>query len=269
MRLFLAVSVFLLFPVAALAHGNVLYNVSLDFDPKLRQDVIETAQRFMNTSDEPVRFDYDFEIIRVDFGKDVERSVLVHPVTLQVHGFRDDARIGGQDALSREQTRAIAEDHLSSVPEEFRSQLEYGAFREDYTGAHVHTWMRYVNDILVLEDVFKVEVDTDGVIAQKLSAFFYDGNSLPRNPAFGPDVAQEIALFALNAQPTSFEPVLVYYKDQLVWLTKVEQLYNVYVGVDALTGEVIWSGPLRGELPDAYSSPDVPIVESELIRRLK
>ena len=52
-------------------------------------------------------------------------------------------------------------------------------------------------------------------------------------------------------------------------ILKVKSLYPIYVGVDALTGNVLHSGSLRAELPENYGyGREVQVVESNFIKTI-
>jgi hypothetical protein len=254
------------------AHGNVLYDISLDWDEELENGVIGAAQEFYGINEMPEKLDYDHELINVKFSRDLEYSVLIHPIDFAVYGYRNDNLISkGDQVLDSQARKTKAEEIFKFVPGHFKKQLRYGGESKLYTGIFQHTWFRYVNGAYVLNDHLQVEVDSvDGdIISWRLSPFFYHENQLPQHPAITSEVAEQIALIYLKAKSLDKDPFLIYEKDRLVWVINVQSLYPIFVGVNAITGELVFSGAIRGDMPPNYDyGKDVEVVQSTLISRI-
>lgn len=256
----------------AYAHGNYIIDISLDFDPELKSNVIQSAQSYLELDEEPKQFDFDRELISVKFDRQLEYSVDINPVDYSVFGFRDDSLLTkGEVKYTSEQRKAIAEKMLEKLPEESRAELEYGGETELYSKSFEYNWYRKVDNILVPTEFLKVEVDaTDGdIIAWKLSIFSYPKTQISTTPAITYQVAQKIAELRFKAEPVDFSPVLIIDKNKPVWITKVKSLYPHFVAVDATDGRVLYSGSVRGDLPKDYDyGREVTVVETNLINQI-
>lgn len=264
--------IFLLIVVFVGAHSNVLYDVSIDFDPELKENIVETAKFYLGIDEEPVRFDFDKELIVVKFDRSLEYSVTINPTDYSVSGFRDDSLVSMEEVVLDQIARKnIAEELFNTVPENYKSELLYGEEKKLYIGTYLHTWYRYIDNVLVADDNFQVEVDgaTGDVVAWRLSVFFYPTSQIKTIPAIDHQVAQHIALLELDAESLEFDPVLVIHKDGPVWITKVKQLYPIFAAIDALNGKLLYIGAPRGEIPEGYDyGREVEVVESDIVMQI-
>jgi hypothetical protein len=273
-RLYIALVMSLIVLAAAVfAHGNVLYDITLDFDKDLKKGIISAAQKHLNINEQPTKLDYDYELISVKFGDKLEHSVLVHPSDFSIFGFRDDSLVNrnGDINFNEQQRNDIALDIFNNIPESYQAELKYSGEKKLYAGSFEHTWYRYKNKILVMSDHLKVEIDpTKGsIVAWRLSPFFYRQEELNEVPAISWQTAQKIAELRFKGQSLDTKPVLIFVRNELLWLTKIKGLYPFFVGVNAHTGEVEFSGNPRGELPNDYDyGRDVEVVPSKLIKEI-
>jgi len=254
------------------AHGNYIIDIDLDFDSELKSNVINSAQSYLLLDEEPIQFDFDRELINVKFDRRLEYSVAVNPLDNSVFGFRDDSLLtkGGVN-YNLEQRKTIAEKVLDNLPEEYKSELVYGGEKKLYSGSFEYTWYRKVDNILVLAEHLKVEVDaSDGdVIAWKLSIFSFSDTQISTTPAITHQVAQKIAELRFKAEPVDFNPVLIIDKNKPVWITKVKSLYPHFVAIDATNGNVLYSGSVKGELPENYDyGREIKVIETNLINQI-
>jgi len=264
---------FILLVPFVISHGNVISNVSLDFDSELKQNVIASAQKYLNTSEEPIEFDFDRELIAARFDRELEYSVSINPIDYSVFGFRDDRLLSRnqEKTLDKDARKELAQKIFDSLDKKYTSELLYGGEKRLYTGSYKYTWYRYIDDIYISGDHLEVEVDpVDGdIIAWRLSVFFYPKSQITTTPSITHEVAQKIAELKFNAQALDFNLILIVNKNKPVWVTKVKSLYPVFVGVDALTGNVLYSGSLRAELPENYDyGREVKVVESDFIKEI-
>lgn len=256
--------------VSVYAHGNVLYNANLDFDPELKANVVKAAQEFGDIDEEPVRFDFDKELIRVHFDRELEYSVTINPSDYSIAGFRDDSLLSREKEVNfdQDQRKEIALEIFDSLPKEIKSRLRYGGEKKLYSGTYELSWYRYHDNIYVSGDHLSIEIDpVDGdVIAWRLSVFFYPDSQIQAVPAINHRIAENIALLKMDAEKLDFDPLLVIYKTKPMWITKVRSLYPIFVGIDALDGNLLFSGTLRDELPPDYDyGRNLEIVETEFI----
>jgi len=268
-----AVILLLLLPSAA-AHSNILYDVSLDFDPALKELVTAVAQEHFGLVEEPVRFDYERELLIVQFDRKVELSANVDPSDFSLAGFRDDSRVSerGTPRLSQAERRAVAERVFETLPEPMRREMTYGGERELYTGTFQHLWYRAVDGVLVANEHLEVEVNgiTGEVIAWKRLPFFAAQENIRTSPAISGAVARKVAELTFNAAPVQFTPFLLLNRDRPVWVVKVKALYPIYVWVDALDGRIVATGDLRATVPEQYAvGPDIPVQETDFIRNIR
>ncbi len=254
-------------------HGNVIYNVDLDFDKELKSNVVKSAQSYLNIDEEPVGFDFDRELISVKFDRDLEYSVRINPLDNSVFGFRDDSLVNrhGETKYGEKERKVIAQKIFDSIPEDYKSELKYGEEKKLYSGTFQHTWYRYVDGIYVSGNHLEVEIDAlnGDVVAWRLSIFFYPKTQIQTTPFITYKVAQQIAELRFNADPVDFNPILIIEKNKLVWVTKVKSLYPHFVAIDASDGEVLYSGSLRGDLPENYDyGREVEVIETEFINKI-
>ena len=270
-RVFWVVSALLLVSLVA-GHGNILYELSLDFDPTLKANIIQAAQEHIGIDEEPIMFDFERELIVVKFDRDREYSVVIHPETFDVFGFRDDTlNTQGDVQLDQRERKAIAEQVLEQIPESYRAELKYTEEDQTYSGSYQYRWFRYVDDLVVADDYLEVEVDgaTGDIIAWRLSPFFYKTGHMKTTPAISHTVATNIAELKFDGEPVDFDPVLVIYRRNPLWLTKIKLLYPIYVAIDALDGKVVFTGGLRFTIPEEYDyGRDSTVVPNEFINTI-
>lgn len=258
-----------------LAHSNVLIDIDLDFDPDFKANVVKSAQEYLKTTDQPVLFGYNKELIKVTFDEDEDRYVEIGPFEFEVFGFRDSGLKHESGAIQHERTerKEIAEGMLQEIHESYKQELVYGEEIEEYEkGIFKHTWYRYIDGIYSFGDHLEVYVDgvNGAVVAWRLSLFKTIREDAQTNPAFNADVARKIAELRFEATPIDFDPVLVLIKGEPAWIVKVKKLYPLYIAVNALDGAIIFSGALREELPEGYAiGPDIPVIKTELIKSLE
>jgi len=255
------------------AHSNVLIEIDLDFDPEFKAGLAKSAQKYLDTSEEPLFFGYDKGLLKVNFDKDENIHVKVEPYEFHVFGFKDIRLVhdSGEIQYDNAQRKEKAEEIFNQIPEEYKEQLVYGEEVERYEkGIFEHTWYRYVDGIYSFGDHLEVDVDgmNGNVVSWRLSLF--EPIDAQTKPAFNSNVAQKIAELTFAATPLDFEPVLVLIKEKPAWIVKVKKLYPIYIAVNALDGKVIFTGALREKLPETYNiGKDVPIVETKLINELR
>lgn len=262
---------FLLSAILISAHGNIIYDIDIDFDKELKSEVIRSAQSYLDIDEEPIQFDFDKELIVVKFDRDLEYSVEINPLDYSVFGFRDDSLLTKDEKINYgdRKRKGIAQKLFDSLPKEYTSELVYGGEKKLYSGSFTYTWYRYVNNIYVSGDHLEVEVDPfDGdIISWRLSLFMYPKSQIKTTPAITHKVAQNIAEIRFKAEPVEFNPILMIERGKLVWITKVKSLYPHFVAIDASNGDVLYSGSLRGELPENYDyGREVEVVETEFIK---
>jgi len=254
------------------AHGNYIIDINLDFDSELASNVIQSAQAYFNLDEEPKQFDFDKESINVKFDRQLEYSVKINPADYSILGFRDDSLLTkGEINYNSEQRKEIANKVFDNLAEEYKSELVYGGEKELYSGSFEYRWYRKVNNMLISGEYLKVEVDSSegNIIAWKLSIFFHSKTQMNMIPAITNEVAQKIAEFKFKAEPVEFSPVLVIEGNKLVWITKVKSLYPHFVAIDALDGNVLYSGSFKGEFPDNYDyGREVEVIETDLINQI-
>jgi len=251
-------------------HGFVLYDVDVDYDKPLEEGITQAAQEFLGLYEEPKGFDYFNEMLIVKFDRQLELSVAIHPLDFSVVGFRDDSLVqrGKKAVKSEAEMKKIAEGQLEKLPSSYRSQLRYGGVTKLYQGTSQFFWYRYIGEIAFLQERFEVEVDpVKGEIVYWMAHnFFYPAEAITVNPAFSKEVAQEAANMYMNAESTDEEPMLTIIKNYPVWLVKIKKLYPLFVGLDATDGRIIFTGGLKGELPEDYSYNSAEVVETSLIQ---
>ncbi len=262
--------VFLIMASLSYGHGFILYDVDVDYDPPLKAGITRAAQEHLGLFEAPSSIDYFNEMLIVKFDRQLELSVAVHPLDFSVVGQRDDSLVqrGKKATKTEAEMKKIAEGQLAKLPEKYRSELRYGGVTKLYQGTSQFTWFRYVGDIAFLQERFEVEVDpVEGSIVYWMAHnFFYPASAITVNPAFSADVAQEAANLYLKAESTEEAPVLTVIKNYPVWLVKVKKLYPLFVALDARNGRTIFTGGLKGELPDGYSYNSAEVVETQLIQ---
>ena len=114
-----------LFVPLAVAHTKFLFDIDLSFDKTLKEGAIKAAQEYLNTTKEPISFDYDRELIVVKFDRQKEYSVSIYPKDFSVHGFRDDNKVqnGKPIAVDEMKRKDIAQQEFDKIPGNYKSQL--------------------------------------------------------------------------------------------------------------------------------------------------
>lgn len=255
-RLPLLSILFVLLVSLANSHGNYLFEISLDFDPEMKQGVTKAAQEFLKTRENVESYDYDRELINVRFERPFDLYVQVHPLTYEVYGFRDDNFIGKieKENFNQIQRKEIADTIYDKIPQRIKDKLEYGGEEQEYTGVFKHTWYRYKEGVYISNDHLEVWVNpqTGQVVGWRLSPFLYELEDITVHPAITHEVAQQIALLHFDAEEIGFQPFLVVEQTGPVWITKVKGIYPFFVAVDALTGRIKYSGGTKAEFPPNY-----------------
>jgi len=248
--------IFFLLIVSVSGHSNILYDVDIDFDIELKERATKAAQEFLGIDSEPVQFDYDRELINVKFGDGLDHYVVINPVGFEVFGFRDDNLVSRKTpVMTQDERKAMADTIYDTIPEEFKSEMIYGEEKKLYTGTLIHTWYRYIDNVIVLNDHLQVEIDgaTKDIVSWRLSPFFYPKTQVKTTPAITHQVAQHIALLVMDAEPLDdSKQVLVIDNGDLLWQVKVKKLYPLFVYVDAMDGRVLYVGSPRGDMPESY-----------------
>lgn len=255
----------------ALAHGNIIYDANLDFDKEFKQKTTSAAKYFLEIDEEPFQFDFDKELINVKFDRELEYSVLINPFDYSVSGFRDDSLFSRNSEIKydKDARKEIALEIFNKIPKEYSSKLIYGGEKKLYSKSYKLTWFRYYNDMYVSGDHLEVEVDPiDGdVIAWRLSAFFYPDSQLETVPALRFRTAEKIAQLKMKAEPLDYDPVLIIYQAKPIWITKVKSLYPIFVAIDAIDGQLVYTGSIRDEMPKDYDyGREVEIIETNFIK---
>jgi hypothetical protein len=243
------------------AHGNVIYNINLDFDSSFKKSIDTSTMKLLNNI--PERYDFERELI---WAHVEDESVAIHPTEFVQMGYRDNSLI--QKGENKVDTKKVAEKMFEDLPEAYKTKLYYTGMKSLYTGVHRYAWFHHQNKIIVLNELFEVEVNpNDGeVIAWKKSLL--TDEKRPENPAINHKVASLIAELKFNAEPIKdFEPILAYDKERLIWIVKVKSLYPIFVAIDSSNGEIIYSGAIRGELPNSYSyGKEVEVIPNAFIK---
>jgi|GEM_PF-5552485 hypothetical protein len=266
------------FIAAVYAHSLYLFNISLDFDKGLKSNVIIAAQKFANTSKEPVSFDLDKGLIMAHFEPDQRNYAEINPLNYEVYGMRNENlkhQIVPQSAASKmpkQEGYETAKRFFEKFPANVKSELKYGADVSEVDGTYFYKWNRYVDGIIVADESFFVNVDAynGNIIAWRLSIFDYPKESIKTVPAISANVAKKVAELSFNAPSVqNFEPYLIIYTKEPVWVSKIQgQLYPYYIGVNGIDGSIAFTGTLPGEIPDGYKTENVKVVETELIKQI-
>lgn len=256
------------------AHSLYLFGISLDFDNELKSNVITAAQKFANTSKEPLSFDLDKGLIMVHFEPEQRNYVEVNPLDYSVNGMRNENLKHDEAAkkLTKEQGFEIAKKFFETLPNPIKSELRYDAKVSEVDGTYYYKWFRYVNGILVIDENFMANVDAvnGNIIAWRLSIFDYPKSSIGTAPAISANVAKKVAELSFNAHSVeNFEPYLVIYGKDPIWVNRLQgQFYPYFVGVSAVDGSIAFTGTIPGEVPEGYTTGQVKIAETDLIKNI-
>ncbi len=272
-RLLSITAIFLAIVSSVSAHSNVIYNISLDFDGDFKVSIFGAAKDYTGINSEPYRFDFDRELITVHFNNELDFYAEINPIDFSVSGFRNDSLIERASVviLSEAERKEIAESVFDSIPKEYSSELVYGGEKKLYSGIYKHTWYRFVNGVYIANEHLEVEVNPNSgdIVAWRLSVFSYPKELIKTIPAIDYQVAQSIAEIKFSAQRLDFNPILVVFKNEPVWIARVKSLYPIYIGIDALTGKVLFSGTPRAEIPQGYDyGREIPVIESDFIKKI-
>ena len=254
------------------AHANILLNIDLDFDQEAKEKIITTAQQYLNTNQLPVILDYDSELIIVKFNEYPLLSVAVNPFDYSVFGTEDKSKVADSGSITTtlEQRKKIAQKIFQSIPKSYQEEMKYGEEREELN-LFTHTWYRYKDNLVVPKE--RLEVSIDGingeVVRWRLQIFVAPNEHLETTPAIPSKVAEKIAQLRFNAIPIGFTPVLIIHDSKPVWVTKMKVLYPIYIGISAIDGEVLFTGGMKGILPDDYSGgKGVSVIETRFIQEI-
>jgi hypothetical protein len=259
-----------IFPLLSSAHANILINLDLDFDPEAKQKIITTAQEYLQTGLQPIGFDYDSELIVVKFNEYPSLSVSINPFDYSVSGVEESAKAtdSGTVKTTEEQRKESADKIFEQLPVKYKEELKYGEEREE-RNLFTHTWYRYVDNVVVPKERLEVVIDgeTGEVVSWRLQIFQISKELIESSPSITADVAQKVGELTYEGTPLDFSPVLIIHDAKPVWITRMKVLYPIYVGVGAMDGEIMFTGGMKGILPDKYSASP-PIVESSLIKKI-
>ncbi len=233
-------------------HGLILYDVDLYFDPALYKGIMDVST--LHLGQPAVAFDFEYELITAKVNSSFERSATFSPLDFSLYGERDDAQTLSPtpEIYDANQRRKIAQDAFDVHA--LKDGLMYGQERKLYNGIYESTWYRFIDGILILNEHFKVEINahTGRIVAWRQTLL---ADTPLINPAFSPQVATWIALFSRRALSVEKIQLVVWQKRPLWLLYAHTQLYPTKIGIDALTGEVVFVGPLPSDMPDIYLTP--------------
>jgi Zn-dependent metalloprotease len=273
--LLIILALFLVTAIVSSAHSFYLFGISLAFDEDLSSEVIMTAQDFLGTDKNPISYDLDKGLISVHFEPNQKNYVQVNPFVNQVFGMRNEnlKHTSGSATLTREQAFDTAESEFNKIPENERSQYKYVEDDAEFDDTYFFTWYRFVDGILIIDEDFMVNVDAvnGNVIAWRRKLFLAKKTALNTIPAITENVAVRVAELRFNDQRAEdFQPYLIINKDELIWVTKIQgQFYPFFVGVDAMTGEIAFTGQLPGDVPSDYAvGSEKKVVESDFIKEI-
>lgn len=255
---------------SASSHGNYLFEIDLDFDPQMKEEITKAAKAFLKTTEDVTSFDYDRELINARFERAFDLYVHVHPVTYEIYGFRDDNFIGSvnEENFNQDQRKQMADTIYEKIPHRFKAELVYGGEQTEYTGVFKHTWYRYKDGVYISNDHLEVWVNpqTGKVVGWRLSPFMFEKADINVHPAITYEVAQQIAIQNFDAEDIGFQPFLVVEETNPVWITKVKGIYPFFVGIDAMTGRIKYSGGTKAEFPPSYDyGRNMEVKQTELI----
>ena len=267
----LLLSLLLMSPVV-LAHGNYLNNINLDFDSVAKEKIVKEAQNYLKVKNRPVSFDYAEELILVKLNDFPLKSVAVNGFDYTIHGMTDNTLKAKTDKIktTKEQRRTLVEAIFRKIPKKYQDELKYGEERSEGV-LFTHTWYRYKDNIVIPKE--RLEVTIDGrngkVVHWQLNIFFKDKELLETTPAITAEVAEEIVKLKFKAKSLNFDPILIIHDGKPVWITKMKVLYPIFIGVSAQDGEILFTGGMRGTLPDNYNvGKESPIIESQFIKNI-
>lgn len=268
-------AVFLAILAFASAHSLFLFDISLDFDKELKSNVILTAQKYLNTGKEPVAFDLDRGLIIVHFEPEQRNYVEVNPFGFKVQGMRNEnlKHTKGQKTITKEEGLVIAKKIYDSLPNDVKPELKLDNEVAEADNTYFYNWFRYVDGILVVSEDLSVTVDAvnKNILAYRLAIFGYPKNAIDASPAISSNVAKKVAELTYETQSVKdFEPYLVIYGDELVWVVRLQgQFYPFYIGVSAQDGSIAFTGSLPGDVPKGYNAgKEMDVVENGLIKKI-
>jgi hypothetical protein len=267
--------IFILAIIAVSSHSAFLFDLSLDFDLDLKSNIIKSAQNYFGTANEPLSFDLDKGLINVHFEPEQSKYVQINPIDFSVSGMRDESKIhkSGKKTLSKQQGFEIANKLFENLPISVKSELKFDSDISEVRDTYFYNWYRYKDGILILDEKYMVNVDSvnGNIIAFRLMIFEYPEDLIDITPAISQNIAKRIAELSFNG-PTveNFEPYLVVYFDELLWITKIQgQFYPFFVAVNAKDGSISFTGQLRGDVPKKYNvGRNVKVIETDFIKSI-
>jgi hypothetical protein len=255
-----------------LAHGNILYDIDLDFDLVAKEKITSVAQEFLGTNAEPLNYDYNKELIIVNFEANPVLAVAIDAFDYRVFGFKDYSKlsISGSVSTTESERKDKAQEIFEFLPNEYQEELVYGEEKVE-GNLFRYTWYRFVDNLVVPEERLEVVVDgvNGEVVEWQQNIFFLPKQVIDTVPAIDRNVAQIIPQLRYGATSLDTDPVLIVYEGKPVWVFYMKVLYPIYIGISAQDGEVLFTGAMKGKLPGQYSiGEDVSIVKSELIEKI-
>lgn len=271
--LFLVIlGILLVLPTLTYAHSSTILDIDLDFDLEAKKNIITIAQEYLNTTKQAIGFNYERELIIVKFNNYPFISVAVNAFDYTVFGMEDTSKTAksGSTTSTFEQRKAIAQTIFEKIPQSYQEELKYGEERTE-KNLFTHTWYRYKDGLVV--PIERLEVVIDGrngkVIRWKLQIFLVQKELLETEPAISSELAEEIIELSFSASSLNFTPVLIIHESSPVWVTKMKLFYPIYLGVSAVDGEILFTGSMKGVLPNKYfGGKDVFVVESTLVKQI-
>jgi len=266
------ISIILLLTPLSLAHSNILLDINLDFDLEAKEKIITAAQKFLDTNQQPVGLEYDSELIIVKFNEYPSLSVVINPFDYSVFGTEDKSKIksSGDITTTFEQRKEIAQKIFQNIPESYQKEMKYGEERKELN-LFTHTWYRYSGNLVVPKERLEVSIDGKNgeVIGWKLQIFVKSNTFFETVPAITSKVAEKITKLRFDAKSIGFDTILIIHDSKPVWVTKMKVLYPIYIGINAIDGEILFTGGMKGILPDSYSvEKKITVIETELIKEI-
>ena len=259
----------------AIAHSLYLFNISLDFDKNMKENVIKTAQDFAKTKKIPSAFDLDKGLIVVRFDDDSGSYVRINPADFKVYGMQNEnlRHKEGAKKFDKQYGLEIARKLFDTFPKEITSELAYDEEVSEVDGTYFYKWFRFKDGILIAGDDLFINFDAvnGNIIGYRIPIFYVNKENINTNPAITMNIAKRVGEISLNSPAANnFEPYLISYNGKLIWTFKLQgQFYPFYAGVDASDGSIDFSGLLPGEIPLGYNKgKDVQVIETEIIKNI-
>lgn len=230
------------------SYPEFAYNFTVpELNESTKQKIIESAQSYLNITQEPKSIEHDKElgIYKVLFqGEKTVISLTFDPRTLELVGYYNLNRGGdGIETYNRDQTLQIAENQLiKSVPVTYIDEL-FLAEEEKSTGYYIFVWDRQINNIEVSGEGFSTFVDySNGNILSWSMRVGYPASEIDTVPTLTKDQAVYVIEKAYGITPIR-EPYLRIFGKRLVWETLIP---GAFVALDTDTGETILFNPTKG-----------------------